>query len=186
MPKPKRKPTKSGMRRKFKDDFERIQSMLQTTIPVLEPGHQFIADVQRVMAAISTCDEPERGILALHNVSIAVAELLWERGFQAKISLLAAMGLVDAQTGEALSKVFHDLFHTDEVTQHVAQLIGALLADPAKFSKAPVGSTIQMNGFQAIKLGSVGVGHPMAKAKPKAKGKAAKPKRQDLPPHYRN
>lgn len=166
-------------KQQFNSDLAKVMALIDQTRQGIGQPHPFFEDVAAVMVAIEKAGAHPASQLALHLVSVAVAELLSHRGCSTKICLLAAYSLIDSELhAHVLDKLFPQVFqHQSEAPgiPDMVNIFGALMADPEKLDKMPYGhSTIEIGGQSAhiVKM-QVGQGAPPPKSA-KAKSKKSK------------
>jgi len=108
MPK-NQQPKRFSQKQQLANDMARIVALLKLTKEQLGKAHPFFDDADTVLDKI-TPDNPAAGIVAIHFVSIATAELLSKRDCAARISLVAALGLVEERMHATLLDFFEPAF----------------------------------------------------------------------------
>jgi hypothetical protein len=150
------------MKERLKVDTERIIGLLQETHKQMGQPHPFFDDAAYIIDQIDDRSAAE-GIMALHMVSVGIAELLSKRSCSAKLCLLAGLGMVNNEVHMHLLQTFEMAFvpnrpsSAPQVPAGIEHIIGHLL------SNLPKGSTV------------IPLTKASAKVLSKMKGKKGKP-----------
>ena len=134
-------------KQRFRANFKSIFDLLAATKSKIAQDHPFFDDAAHTMDCIDKFGPPN-GQLALHFVSVAVAELLSNRARCAKLALLMAQALVDEELAKELSCVFDMAFlpHRSDgapigIPPVIQQFINAIADNPEKLARMPFGAT---------------------------------------------